>query len=210
MNEVFLNPNFAYLILVTGLMLAAMAVFTPGTGLAEVGSFFLLILAGWEVYNLPINIWALVLLLLAVVFFVLAFRQTRPYLFLGLSIVTVVIGSAFMFRGETWSQPAVDPILAFIVSGLSGGFLWVGTSKTLEAIRRTPSHSLETLLAATGEAKSEIHEDGSVQVAGELWSARSEKPIPAGSLVRVVGREGFILLVEEPLPVDPTNLKADV
>jgi len=33
-------------------------------------------------------------------------------------------------------------------------------------------------------------------VAGELWSARSEKPIPAGSEVHVIRREGFILIVE--------------
>jgi membrane-bound ClpP family serine protease len=33
-------------------------------------------------------------------------------------------------------------------------------------------------------------------VAGELWSARSEKPVPAGSYVHVIRREGFVLVVE--------------
>jgi membrane-bound serine protease (ClpP class) len=196
MNDILLNPNFAYLILVIGLMLAAMAVLTPGTGLLEVSAVIMLILAGWEVYNLPINLWSLVILLLAVVFFVLAFRQTRPHLFLGLSVVAVVIGSAFMFRGETWSQPAVNPILALVVSLLSGGFLWIGTRKALDARRLRLAHSLETLIGATGEAKTQIHDDGSVQVAGELWSARSEMPISMGMQVRVVAREGFILQVE--------------
>jgi membrane-bound ClpP family serine protease len=36
-----------------------------------------------------------------------------------------------------------------------------------------------------------------VQVAGELWSARSEKPIAQGSAVRVVQKDGFVLVVEE-------------
>ena len=36
-----------------------------------------------------------------------------------------------------------------------------------------------------------------MQVAGELWSARSLKPIQAGKMVRVIGREGFVLLVEK-------------
>jgi len=36
-----------------------------------------------------------------------------------------------------------------------------------------------------------------VQVAGELWSARSEKPIAAGSPIRVVRRDGFVLIVEK-------------
>jgi membrane protein implicated in regulation of membrane protease activity len=34
-----------------------------------------------------------------------------------------------------------------------------------------------------------------------LWSARSEVPIPEGSKVRVVKREGFILEVEPVPPV---------
>jgi membrane protein implicated in regulation of membrane protease activity len=36
-----------------------------------------------------------------------------------------------------------------------------------------------------------------VQAAGELWTARSEKAIPAGTPVRVIGREGFVLVVEK-------------
>ena len=32
---------------------------------------------------------------------------------------------------------------------------------------------------------------------GEMWSARSDKAIPAGSPIRVVRREGFILVVEK-------------
>jgi membrane-bound serine protease (ClpP class) len=196
MNDILLNPNFAYLTLVIGLMLAAMSVFSPGTGLYEVATLILLILAGWEIYNLPINPWALVVLLLAVLFFVLAFRQTRPHLFLALSITAMVIGSAFMFRGETWSQPAVNPILALVTSVISAGFLWIGTRKTIEAGRLTPAHNLERLVGASGEAKTPIHEDGTVQVAGELWTARSETLIPAGSQVRVIDREGFILQVE--------------
>jgi membrane-bound ClpP family serine protease len=48
-----------------------------------------------------------------------------------------------------------------------------------------------------GEAKTRIQNDGTVQVAGELWSARSDTPIAAGNMIRVVKREGFILVVEK-------------
>jgi membrane-bound ClpP family serine protease len=34
-------------------------------------------------------------------------------------------------------------------------------------------------------------------VAGELWSAKSDKAIAAGSPVRVVRRDGFVLIVEK-------------
>jgi membrane-bound ClpP family serine protease len=52
------------------------------------------------------------------------------------------------------------------------------------------------LIGQSGQAKSEILDGGSVQVASELWSARSEQSIPAGSWVRVIKREGFTLIVE--------------
>jgi membrane-bound serine protease (ClpP class) len=196
MNEALLNPNVAYVVLVVGFMLAITAVLTPGTGFFELGALALFIVAAWEVFNLPINIWALVVLLLAAIFFVLAFRRTWQRLFLGLSILSMVAGSAFLFQGEVWNQPAVNPILALVASVISGGFMWFATRKTLEARMLSPSHSLEGLVGATGEAKTQVHEEGSVQVAGELWSARSQEPIPAGAQVRVVGREGFILEVE--------------
>ncbi|MFO3797593.1 MAG: NfeD family protein [Anaerolineales bacterium] len=42
-----------------------------------------------------------------------------------------------------------------------------------------------------------MYHEGTVYVHSELWSARSRKPIQAGRPVRVIGREGFVLLVEE-------------
>jgi membrane-bound ClpP family serine protease len=69
--------------------------------------------------------------------------------------------------------------------------------KSMQAAHARPSHDLSILVGQIGEAKTRIHADGTVQVAGELWSARSEKNIPNGSLVKVVGREGFVLVVEK-------------
>jgi membrane-bound ClpP family serine protease len=66
----------------------------------------------------------------------------------------------------------------------------------MQAFHARPMQDLERLLGQTGQAKTEIRESGSAQVAGELWSARSEKAIPAGSRVRVLNREGFTLIVE--------------
>ena len=39
--------------------------------------------------------------------------------------------------------------------------------------------------------------DEYVQVAGELWSAKSDKAISAGSPIRVIRRDGFVLIVEK-------------
>jgi len=77
------------------------------------------------------------------------------------------------------------------------GFLWIAVRKSIEAATVRPSHDLGALVGQVGEARTKVHDDGSVQVDGELWSARSEQEIPVGSPVRVVRREGFILFVEK-------------
>lgn len=194
--EILLNPNLFYLLLVAGVLVAIMALFSPGTGLLELGAFFLLLLAGWGIYKLPTNLWALGLLILGVFPFILAVRRSRQFIFLVIALVAFVIGSTYLFQGDSWWQPGVHPLLAILVSLLSAGYLWIATVKVLEAERRRPAHDLAGLIGELGEAKTDIYNEGSVQVDGELWSARSAAPIPEGSLVRVTGREGLILEVE--------------
>ena len=118
-------------------------------------------------------------------------------IFLGISILALVVGSAYLFKGEIWWQPAVNPVLALVVSLLVGGFFWIAARKTFEADAAPPSHDLSGLIGALGEAKSAIHQEGSAQVLGELWAVRSDHPITEGSVIRVTGRDGFILDVEE-------------
>lgn len=197
MLDILLNPNLAYLFLVGGFSLSLMAILTPGTGLLEISALIILLLAGWGVYSLPINYWALVILIVGVFPFILALRKSRQLVYLGISILALVIGSAFLFRGELWWKPAVNPFLALVVSLLAGGFFWIVARKAMEADSVTPSHDLGVLIGSMGEAKSEVFHEGSVQVLGELWTARSRTSIPPGAVVRVIGREGLILEVEQ-------------
>ena len=111
--ETLINPDIAYLLLAGGLVLAVLAILSPGTGALEVGAFFALLLAGWQVYNLPVNAWSLVILLTGAVLFVLSIRKKDQLLLLAGSILALVLGSAFLFRSETWYMPAVNPMLVF-------------------------------------------------------------------------------------------------
>jgi membrane-bound serine protease (ClpP class) len=196
--NILLDPNVAYLLLVFGAMLAVLAVFSPGTGLLELGALVCLALAGYGVYsnNLPINIWALALLVLGVLPFLVAITRSGNRVFLIIVIPAFVIGSAYFFQSDTWWRPGVNPFLALLVSSMAGGYLWIATNKVLEAERTAPTHDLKSLIGKTGETKTEVRQEGTVQVAGELWTAHSEQPIPADTEVRVTGIEGFVLEVE--------------
>ena len=193
--DFLLNPNIAYLLLVVGFVMTLLALVTPGTGILEVAAFFLLALAGYSIYKIGFNLWALVILVLALVPFIYAIRKPKREWALVVSLVAVIIGSVYMFPGKGL-LPAVNPVLAFILSLLVVGFFWFVIGKVLKAQHTRPMHDLKALISQVGEAKTRIHENGSVQVAGELWSARSNKPIPAGQFVRVTRRDGFILEVE--------------
>ena len=195
MEEFILNPNIVYLSLVIGVLFAFMAILTPGTGVFEIGGSLALLFAGWGVYNLPTNVWALGIMLIGVVLFIVALRKPQQRIYLALAIIFMMGGSVYLISGEVWWKPAVNPFLGLLISGLAGAFLWITTFKVMEAREVQPVFDLERLIGEIGEAKTRIHPDGSVQVEGELWTARSETPILAGAKVRVVGREGFILEV---------------
>lgn len=206
MDTIVLNPNLAYLILVTGIFLSLLAILSPGTGVLEVIAIFALLVSGWAVYTLPVNPWALAVLLVSAILFVLAVYKKGQILLLVVSILMMVVGSVFLFRGENWWQPAVHPALASIVSLLTMGFVWVAAHKVIDARSVLPAHNPDMIIGQIGEAKTEIFTDGSAQVAGELWSARSHEPIPQGRPVRVTGREGFILVV---VSSDPQESRPD-
>lgn len=194
--DFLLDPNIAYLILLSGILLGFLAIVTPGTGLLEVGALFCIVLSGYAVYNLSVNWWALLLLLISIGPFLYAVRKPKRELYLGLSILLLVIGSVFLFARDGF-KPAVNPLVALLSSGLVSAFLWIVVRKSVQAASVRPAHDLEGLVGKVGEARTEIDDDGSVFVAGEMWSARSgSNSIPVGSHVRVVRREGFTLVVE--------------
>ncbi len=196
METFLLNPNVLYIFLMLGLLLAVLAILTPGTGLLEIGALFSLFFAGWGVYNSAVNLWAVILMMAGAIPFILVVRLRGGRRYLGLSLAAILTGAAFIFRGPAWWQPAANPLLIIVVSALSAGYLWIAAIKTLEMENVRPSHDLGGLLGAVGEAKTAVHEEGTIQVLGELWSARSSNPIAAGAQVRVAGRDGFILEVD--------------
>jgi membrane-bound serine protease (ClpP class) len=196
--ETIIDPNVAYLLLLAGLMLGILGMLTPGTGFFEIGSIFSLLLAGYAVYTLDTSPWALLVLALSVIPFIYAMRAPRPRreIALMLSVLGFLGGSVFLFVTPE-GAPAVNLILAAVVSLMFGSIIWFATQKTLEAVTQQPHQSPDRIINQIGEARTRVHTEGSAQIAGELWSVKSEKPIANGSKVRVIAREGLILTVEK-------------
>jgi len=192
--NILYDPNVAYLLFVGGFLLAILALFAPGTGLLEIGALFMLVLAGFSIASQPFNWWALVILLLGVVPFILALRRSRRILFLVLALASLIIGSVFLITTPE-GYPAVNPFVAVVTSVLVGGTVWMISHRLLDALAR-PVVSSSYVVGKTGEARTDILGEGAVYVGGEEWTARSRTFIPAGSAVVVRSQEGLVVEVE--------------
>lgn len=192
-----IDPNIAYIVLVAGVVLAFFSASTPGTGVGEVAALFCFVLAGYAAYVLSIHWWALFVLILGVLPFIMAVRKpSQSIIYLSICIALEVIGSVFLFPA-TEGLISVNPILAIFVSALMAVILWYVLRKFIEVISRRPTHDLDALIGVVGTATSAIHQEGSAHINGEMWSVKSSVKIPSGTHVRVVSREGFVLVVEK-------------
>lgn len=193
--DMLLNPNLGYLLMMGGILLALLALLTPGTGILELGAVIALTVVGIQLFNIPINLWALGLVIVGAGIYVLAVMRRGDPVLLVAGLAVIFIGTALIYRGET-SILAVNIWLILLVSLGEGGFLWVVTRKVLAAVDAPPAQDLEALVGKYGETRTRVFEDGTVYAGGEEWSARSNVPIPVNSTVKIKGRDGFTLLVE--------------
>jgi len=197
--NLLLDANVAYVLLMTGFVLGVLALFAPGTGILEFSALAAMILAGYSILRVPINPWALAVLVFGAVPFFLALRRSQQWQYLLLALVSLIAGSIFVFRGEG-GMPAIHPVVATTASLVALVILWIVGRKGIEVMHQTPDHDLERLIGMTGEARTPIQRSGSVYINGENWSARCENSIPVGTIVRVISRQGLILQVEPAQP----------
>jgi len=189
------DPNISFVLLVSGIVLVVLAVTAPGTGLIEIAALATIVLAGIGISTLPINPWALILLPLSLVAALIGLRRKPTWAYILTAAVLLAAGSVFLFRWQG-GAPAVDPLVAAATTLTALVILWFVMRKAIEVAAMRPAHSLDKLQGMTGVARSAVHHSGTVYVNGEEWSARSEDPIPTGSEVSILSREGLVLIVE--------------
>ena len=189
--EITLTADLAFFALLAAIFLGAIAFITPGTGLLELGTLLMLVVSGYGILQFGVRTWALALLLGSLGPLAYALRRPRRYLALGVAVIGLAVGAAFLFP----RPQAVSPLMAVGGSLMFALLMWF-----MAAQAQVPALAADVtphrLIGMIGTARSPVHDEGSVQVGGQLWSARSEFPIPEGQEVRVVAVEGLVLVVE--------------
>ena len=197
--DFLINPNFAYLLIVTVVMLSLWAFTDSKSVLPKVGMLLCSVAAGYELVHLKWNPIALLIVALSPMPFFIAIRQERPSspLFL-ITILMLTMSSVFLFVDRN-NLPVVNYGLAALVSVFCGTFIWIGIGRLRNAEGARLSDDPDSVVGRIGVVQREIesHSAGSVLVGGELWQAQSKEPIPAGTTVRVLRQDGFWLTVKE-------------
>jgi membrane-bound ClpP family serine protease len=193
--NVLLDPNVAYFLLIGGLVLAVIAVFTPGTGLIELGALFAISLAIYGLVNLPVNSWAITLVILGFVPFFFAGKIKCRKFLVPVSSILILVGSLFIFRKEADLADLNLPLIG-VIAVIAASLLWLFAIKGAEVIKKPICINLDELIGREALAVTDIQEEGTIFLRGENWSARSKVKIPRGAPLRVTARKGLIMLVE--------------
>lgn len=191
------NPNVAYVLLIMGLVSAVIAIATPGSGFAEAGAAICLVLALIGLSQLPVNIAGIALILLGLVIFIIDLKLQSGLMAIG-GAFALGLGSLFLFRPNEQAVAVSWWLIALATLG-TAGFFTLGLQRAMRAMRLPAKVGHETLVGEPGVVKAALTESngltGTAQVGGELWTVKSEQPLPEGSEVLVEDVEGVMLRV---------------
>jgi membrane-bound serine protease (ClpP class) len=191
---VLTNPSILYLLLLAGVAGIAFEMTHPGIFAPGVLGAICLLLGGYGLNLLPIDYAGAALALFGLGLMVAeAFVPAFGAFVVG-GAAAFLIGSLMMFRDPGLAPPRgaiyAATLAAVVVFGMVLG--------ALLRMRRRPVVSGDAnLFGAAGRVAAWHEGEGRVLVQGAYWNAHARHPLAVGAAVRVVGREGLWLKVEE-------------
>ena len=188
------NPNVAYILMLVGIYGLIYEFSNPGTVLPGVAGVVSLVLALYAFQLLPVNYAGVALMLLGLALMIAeAFVPSFGALGVG-GLVSFVVGSLILLDTDAPGYGLSIPLILTFAAASALLLIFV-VGMVIRARRRPVVSGAEELLDAKGLAISGFPGPGSVRLRGEVWSARTDVPIAAGQRVKVIGRDGLVLLV---------------
>ena len=189
------NPNIAYILMMIGLAGLYFELSHPGAIFPGVIGGIALILAFFAMQTLPVNYAGMLLIMLAIIFFIMEMKITSYGLLSVAGIVSLFLGSLMLFEGDTPDMKLSWQVLLPTIFVVSGFFVAVA-SLVFRAQISKPATGSGGLVGEIGIVKKALRPEGKVFVHGELWHARAKESLDEDVKVRVVKVENLILEVE--------------
>jgi membrane-bound serine protease (ClpP class) len=192
--KIISDPNIAYILLMIGLAGLYFELANPGSVLPGVVGGIALILAFFSMQTLPVNAAGILLILLAIIFFILELKVTSYGMLSFAGIFSLVLGSMMLFKGAgPQFQIALHVMLptVLLVSGFFVGVIVL----VVRAHTRKARTGIDGLVDEVGVVKQVQGKEGKVQIHGELWRAEFNDPVVLGDKVQVKAVEDLVLIV---------------
>jgi membrane-bound serine protease (ClpP class) len=190
------NPEIAYLLVLIGTFGLIFELYNPGIGLAGLLGAVSLLLGFYALSVLPTNWAGVLLIVLAVVFFLVDLQVAGLGVWTAGGVAALVAGALLLFAGAAPAL-ALSPWAIGLSVALTLLFFVSVMTAALRVRLRRPITGEEAMVGMVGEARTDIAPEGTVVTKGTLWRARTmETAIAAGEHVKVMATEGLVLLVE--------------
>ena len=194
------DPGLSLMMLIVGVLLILLELKAAGfQGWGLLGGV-LVALALYSIGVFGASALALTLIVLGVASIVLELKKPGIQAFgiAGVALLSLAVAVTYLrepFVGDVWRYALPSSALIACISA----FLLVVMVKAAEAARMRRPTLEDRLVGKVGLAKTDLGPGraGVVYVDGEDWTAYSDRPVPRGSRVRVVGVSGIVLRVEE-------------
>jgi membrane-bound serine protease (ClpP class) len=190
------DPNLVYLLFLLAIIGIGFWVTHPGLVLPGVVGVIAGLLAALSLFNLPINIAGVLLILLAFLLFIIDLKAVTHGVLTTGGIIAMTLGGLLLIDTGFLSEGINIPLLLITVLVIAGIFFFI-LQKVIVARRRPFAAGEESMVGTIGSVREPLNPTGMVFVQGALWQASSTSgPVPVGTKVRVVAVNGLRLRVE--------------
>jgi len=193
--KIISDPNIAYILMMLGLAGIYFELSHPGAIFPGVVGAIAIVLAFFSFQTLPVNYAGILLIILALIFFIMEMKITSYGLLSVAGVVSLFLGSLMLFE-TTSPELKVSWQVFFPTILIVSGFFVTLASLVFKAQISKPKTGAKGLVGEIGVVKESIMPEGKVFVHGELWNATSKNMISQGTKVRVIKVTNLILEVE--------------
>ena len=192
--NVITDPNVAYVLMMLGTLGLIFELSNPGAVLPGVVGGISLILAFFAFQSLPINFAGMLLILFAIVLFIAEVKVVSHGVLAIGGVVAMALGSLMLYD-EPEAGFRVSWLVIIPTVAVTAGIFIFALTAGVRALSRRPQLGAEALVGATGTALGTLAGEGQIKLQGEIWRAVTDRPIPDGTPVRVIGVDGLTLRV---------------
>lgn len=190
--SVITDPNVAYILMLIGIYGLFLEFYNPGGIIPGVAGAISLLVALYAFQVLPVNYVGLALIGLGIVLMIMeAFVPSTGILAIG-GIISFVLGSVILMDTESGAfKIALPLIIAVALFSAVGLIIIIGM---VIRARHSPLVSGDSvMIGENAEILEDFNDQGLVRVHGELWQAKTDKPVFRGQMLPVKAIEGMKL-----------------